>query len=197
MDSDFSSSIRQFNEWQLATFTAAQAERMFPNFSLFANVTEAADAVVMRTALDQVWEHLCQRGNCNIEAQLLRVEEQTPDVEQFDIYGVYPALDAAVALAATLEQLSHPSVEEAINIYQLSEECIATYLEVSADASLSDEELVRFINTHELMDQQLTFTEELIKQLLGMETPKAAVIDQLRDLAANQGVSNIGICDED
>lgn len=194
MNAENTSQINTLNDWQLAVFTAAHAERLFPNFALFASVIDSVDADALRIALNKVWDHVCQRGNCNTEAQLLRVEEQTPDVEQYDMYGVYPALDAAVAVAAALEQLDHPSIEEALNINQLVEESIASYLEIIADPSLSDEELVRFINTHELMDQHISFTDELLEQLTALETPKASVLDALRDMACNEGVSHIGIC---
>ncbi len=197
MNAEYTSKISSLNEWQLAAYTAAHAERLFPNFELFANVTESKDADVLRMALDKVWDHLCQRGNCNTETQLQRVEEQTPDVEQYDMYGVYPALDAAVTVTAALEQLDHPSPDEALNISLLAEETVASYLEVIAEPTLSDEELVRFINTHELMEQQLGFAENLLDQLTLLNTPKAHVLDELRELARNQGVSNIGICVDD
>lgn len=197
MNAELPGKIETLSDWQLALLTAAQAERMFPNFELFAGVTDSFDASVMRLALDKVWDQLSQRGNCNAEVQLERVEEQTPDVDEYDIYGVYPALDAAVAIAASLEQLIQPSADDALNINLLAEEAIASYLEMIAEPDLSDEELVRYINTHELMLQHQAFLENLIAQLAAIKTPKASIIDELRKLAHNQGVSNIGICVED
>ncbi len=190
--------LQTFESWQLAAFTAAQAERMLPNYQLFAQLVEGAgDAEVVRMALDKVWDHLCQRGKANFETQMERVEEQIPNVEDYDMYGVYPALDAVVAVCAAINQVEKATVEEALNISQLSEECVATYLEVIAEADLSDEQLVRFINTHELMEQELDFRQQLIEQLAATNSQQAKVLDSIRELAENEGVSNIGICEQE
>ncbi len=192
------SSLSTFADWQLAAFTAALAERMFPNYALFARVSETGSAEVMRMALDKVWDRLSQRGaRVNFETQMERVEGQIPDVDDHDMYGVYPALDAAVAICAAINQLQQASIDEALNISQLSEECVATYLEIIAEPELSDEELVRFIGTHELMQQELEFRQQLVEHLQAMQKPQASRFDALRELAANQGVSNIGICVDD
>ena len=190
--------LQEFEAWKLAAFTAAIAERMFPNYALFSRVTEAGNADVLRMALDKVWEKLCQRGGkVNFETQLERVDAEVPNVDDYDMYGVYPALDASVAVCAAITQMEQASAEEAENIGQLSLESVATYLEVIADPELSDEELVRFINTHELMDQELEFQQQVFEQLLSMKTQQASMLDQLRQLSANEGVSNIGICDDE
>ncbi|MCW8885336.1 MAG: YjaG family protein [Motiliproteus sp.] len=190
--------LQSFQPWQLAALTAAQAERMFPNYQLFAQLVEGAgDADVVRMALDKVWDHLCQRGKVNFETQMERVEAQIPNVEDYDMYGVYPALDAVVAVCAAINQVEKATVEEALNSAQLSEECVATYLEVIAEADLSDEELVRFINTHELMEQELDFRQQVIGKLSASDKQQAKLLDAIRDLANNEGVSNIGICEQE
>jgi uncharacterized protein YjaG (DUF416 family) len=62
---------------------------------------------------------------------------------------------------------------------------------------LSDEDLVRLINTHELMQAEDGFRDEVIERLQNQKQPSAAFVRELRDLARNEGVSNIGISDED
>ena len=186
--------LKQLEENQLATFCAALSERMLPNYQLFAEVTECGDAKVLRLALDKVWDRLANRcGAVNFETQLEKVDAVTPDPEQFDMYGVYPALDACVALLTTLNQMIEASYQDARQISQLSLQCIETYLEVSADPELSDEELVRYINTHELIELEQQFQDSLIDQLEGANPPPAALLDQIQQQAANNGVSNIGI----
>lgn len=196
-DAELISRLEAFADWQLQVFTAGYAERMYPNYALFAQVTEGFDAQVLRMALDKVWEALAGRAKLNIDTQLERVEAQIPEVDDFDMYGVYPALHAAVALCSALYQMNEASVEEAVNVSRLSEECVATYLEITADQELSDEQLVRFINTHELMEQERDFSQQLLDTLAAMKTPQATRIDALRELAENEGVSNIGICEQE
>lgn len=196
-DAELISRLQPFADWQLQVFTAAYAERMYPNYALFAQVTDGFDANILRLALDKVWEALAGRAKLNTETQLERIEAQIPDVDDFDMYGVYPALHAAVALCSALYQMNEANVEEAVNVSRLSEECVATYLELVADEEFSDEQLVRFINTHELMEQEQAFGEQLLATLATMQTPQATRIDALRELAKNEGVSNIGICEQE
>lgn len=189
--------LKQLNDWQLAAFCAAVSERLLPNYLLFSRVAEFGDAKILRTALDRVWDRLCNRcGSVNFETQMERVDTVIPEPEDFDIYGVYPALDACVALIATLNQMLEASYQDARQISQLSLQGIETYLEVIADAELSDEELVRFINTHPLIEIEQQFQEDLIEQLLSTTKVNIALLDSIRLQANNDGVSNIGICDD-
>ncbi len=190
-------SLKQLNDWQLAAFCAAVSERLLPNYALFSRVAEFGDAQVLRTALDKVWDRLSNRcGSVNFETQMEKVDAVTPEPEDFDMYGVYPALDACVALISTLNQMVEASYQDARQISQLSLQSIETYLEVVADAELSDEELVRFINTHPLIEIEQQFQDKLIEQLLSSAKVNLALLDSIRRDANNDGVSNIGICDD-
>ncbi|WP_207060606.1 YjaG family protein [Motiliproteus sp. SC1-56] len=195
--SDHSLRLGQLGSWQLGVFSAAIAERLFPNYALFARLTDTGDAPLMRQALDKVWDRLANRGGkVNFDTQLERVDGQIPDPEAFDMFGVYPALDAAVALYGALNQMVEASAEEAQNLSELALTGVETYLEITADVDLSDEELVRHINTHPLMEQEREFQETLLAKLNAAAKAEAGLVDELRTLAANEGVSNIGISDQ-
>jgi uncharacterized protein YjaG (DUF416 family) len=195
--SQSSPDLKQLNDWQLAAFCAAVSERLLPNYVLFSRVSEFGDTQILRTALDKVWDRLSNRcGAVNFETQILKVDTVIPEPEDFDIYGVYPALDACVALIATLNQMVEASYQDARQISQLSLQGIETYLEVIADAECSDEDLVRFINSHPLIEIEQQFQNSLIEQLLSNANVSIALLDSIRLQASNEGVSNIGICDD-
>ncbi|WP_010324559.1 YjaG family protein [Marinobacterium stanieri] len=191
--------LETFEPWQLTAFSAALTERMYPNFALFSRLVEFGDAAKLRQVLDGVWDSLTGRaGKMNFEVQQEAVEANMPDLEEFDMYGAWPALDAVVALNATLSCILEKDLTAATSIGQLSRECVATFLEVTeGDDQLSDEELVKLINTHDLMLAEDDFREEVIERLRGQKTPTAEFVSSLRELARNEGVSNIGISDED
>lgn len=132
----------------------------------------------------------------NFEVQQANVEANMPDLEVFDMYGASPALDAMVALYSTINCLLEPNRTEAANIGNLSLECVATFIEVTADADMSDEELLVYISQHEMMLQEESFQEEVIKRLAAMKSATPAAINELKRLAANEGVSNIGVSEE-
>ncbi|MBP0047159.1 YjaG family protein [Marinobacterium sp. AK62] len=191
--------LETFEPWQLTAFSAAMTERMFPNFALFARLVEFGDAAKLRQILDGVWDSLTGRaGKMNFEVQQEAVEANMPDLEEYDMYGALPALDAVVALNATLSCILEKDVSAAASIGQLSRECVATFLEVTeGDDQLSDEELVKLINTHDLMLAEDDFREEVIERVRGQKHPNAEWVASLRELARNEGVSNIGISDDD
>ncbi|MBR9828952.1 MAG: YjaG family protein [Oceanospirillales bacterium] len=191
--------LEAFEPWQLTAFSAALTERMFPNFALFARLVEFGDAAKLRQILDGVWDSLSGQGaKMNFEVQLDAVEANMPDIDVFDMYGALPALDAVVALNATLNCLLEKDRAEAATIGQLSRECVATFLEVTeGDDQLSDEELVKLINTHELMQAEDAFRDEVLERLRGQKHATPDFIQALRELAGNEGVSNIGISDDD
>lgn len=189
--------LKQLNDWQLAAFCAAISERMLPNYALFAQVAEFGNQQTLRTALDKTWERLTNRcGSVNFETQMEKVDAVTPEPDNFDMYGVYPALDACVALITTLNQMVEASHQDARQTSQLAFQGIETYLELIADSELSDEELVRFINSHELIEIEQQFQDSLVDQLLGCTKPDNKVLDAIRSEAANEGVSNIGISND-
>jgi hypothetical protein len=61
---------------------------------------------------------------------------------------------------------------------------------------MSDEELIRMINSHDMMLDEDAFQSEVLEQLKGAKQ-NAATITALRELGENQGISNIGISDEE
>jgi len=191
--------LERLEPWQLTAFSAALTERMFPNFTLFARLAEFGDPARMRWLLDGVWESLSGSGaKVNFALHLEQVEANMPDLDEYDMYGVLPALDAMVALSATLNALLEKDRSEAANVGLLSRESVATFIEVTErDDELSDEALVRLINTHELMLAEDSFRGEVIERLQSQRQPSAAFVRELRELARNEGVSNIGISDEE
>ncbi|MGB0466027.1 MAG: YjaG family protein [Pontibacterium sp.] len=190
--------LSELNDWQLMAFSASVSERMFPNFALFSRLLEFGNASQLRQILNGVWDRLGNTGaKMNFEVQLEKVEANMPNLEEFSMYGALPANDAVVALYSTLDMMLDADKNEAADIANLSRECVATFIEVSeADDQSSDEELVKLINTHEMMVQEDAFQLEVLTRLRAASKPNKQLIADLRKLAHNDGVSNIGICDD-
>lgn len=195
----FEKALRDFESWQLTAFCAAVSERMFPNFGLFSQLVGFGERERMRTVLDGVWSSLSGKGaKINFEVQLDHVEANIPDLNEYDMYGAMPARDAVVALYSTLVCAQEGDADEAVNVSNLSRETVATFIEVNeASDQMSDEELVRFINTHELMQIEDGFQQDVIDLLGSRAQPNAALIDELKTLAYNEGYSNLGIGEQE
>ncbi|MBN3561869.1 YjaG family protein [Aliamphritea spongicola] len=189
--------IKALEGWQLTAFSVALTERMYPNFALFSRLLEFGDRHQVRQILDGVWNQLGNTGaKMNFEVQLSNIEDNMPDLDEFDMYGASPALDAMVALFSCVSCLLDNSRAEAANIGNLSLECVATFVEVTAEAQLSDEEVLRLISNHDMMLQEEAFQEEVVRRLNSVKQPNAKFLSELRELASNEGVSNIGVSDD-
>ena len=92
--------LENVESWQHLTFMACLCERMAPNFALFCQMTEQEQAEkTYHNILNLVWEFLTVKGaKINFENQLEKLEEIIPDVNNYDFFGVVPALDACEAL---------------------------------------------------------------------------------------------------
>ncbi|MEZ8826655.1 YjaG family protein [Vibrio amylolyticus] len=98
--------LEKFEPWQQITFMACLCERMYPNYAIFCENTEFAESRIYRDILDSVWELLTVKSaKINFEKQLEKLEEIIPSSEDFDFYGVYPAIDACVGLSTLLHGL--------------------------------------------------------------------------------------------
>lgn len=172
---------------------------MLPNFTLFSKLLKFGDAQKVRQIMDGVWNHLSGTGaKMNFEVQLDVVEGNMPSLDDFDLYGAMPALDAVVALYSTLLCILEGDVDDAFSVANLSKESVATFIEVNlADPQMSDVDLMRFIANHELMQEEDAFREDVLERLLSTEHPTPAMIADLRRLAHNEGFSNIGISDDE
>ena len=86
---------KNLSQWQQVAFCAALLERMLPNYQMFAEHAEFGDYKVLRNQLDLIWQWLDKNSRCkiNYDAQIAKLEEQVPDPDAFDFFGVFPALE--------------------------------------------------------------------------------------------------------
>src|SRR5690554_3698156 len=144
--------LETFEPWQLTAFSAALTERMFPNFALFARLVDFGDPARMRLLLDGVWDSLAGTGaRVNFEVQLDQVEANMPDLDEYDMYGALPALDAIVALNACINCLLEKDRSEAANVGQLSRESVTAHIGTPVtSAARMPSSLGQKKNTHDL-----------------------------------------------
>ncbi|MGQ0286622.1 YjaG family protein [Pasteurellaceae bacterium 22721_9_1] len=184
--------LERFETWQNLTFMACLCERMYPNYHLFCQVTEQEDfAKVYQNILNLVWEHLTVKGaKINFENQLEKLESIIPDVNDYDFFGVVPALDACEALSELLHSvIAGSTLEQAIKLSQLSLQTIATMLETQQDKSLSESELKSAVEIEEELDVQW----QIYRLLKEQEERDVDLILDLKNELRSNGISNIGV----
>lgn len=178
--------------WQHLTFMACLCERMAPNFALFCQMTEQPQAAkVFNNVLGLVWESLTVKGaKINFENQLEKLEEIIPDVNQYDFFGVVPALDVCEALGELLHAvIAGEYLEKSVRVSQISLTTVVSLLETENDREFSLDEL----KDNELIEGELDLQWQIYRLLRDCEERDTALINELRNEIRAEGISNIGI----
>ncbi len=179
--------VRELGDWKAVAFGAALLERMLPNYTLFCDATGYEDDGVHRKCLDLVWEWLrTPRSKINFAVHLEKVEDATPDTQDYDFYGVYPAIDAAMAMSALINLVLAQDEQGAVVISKLSQGSVEAFL------LLSDEATDDNVKDHPLMQFEIETQQELLAQLDTMGR-KPEALDAFRAMSLEAGMSNIGL----
>jgi uncharacterized protein YjaG (DUF416 family) len=194
--------FEKLSHWQQVAFSAALLERMLPNYRMFTDAAQFGEFSLLRNQLDLIWQWLDKNNaiKININAQLNKLEEQTPDPQEFDFFGVFPALDVCMALMSLWQLMQNNGKdkhhEDVTSISRLSHNSVSYYVELLL---IEDEETVdndmpatHDVNTHPLMLWEKETQNELFDFLkLAAENKRSCQL--AKEMVLSEGVSNLGI----
>ncbi len=190
----FLKAVSQLQGWRECAFLLALAERAFPNYALFADAVGMKSGGKMQQLLDLAWGTLQQEAEEAAIPQLLsKLESLSPNVDDYDAYGVYPAFDFCQLLEQALLNRLNPNKHRATEASQLATGTVMDFVEMSEGEGMDEDELVRLFELHPLLKEDKIFQRDVVLALKRQRTPRQEFVDQLRTDAANDGVSNLGI----
>lgn len=184
--------LENLESWQHLTFMAALCERMAPNFKLFCQMNElSAEAKTYQNILNLVWEYLTIKDvKINFENQLEKLESIIPDVNDYDSFGVVPALDACQALAEILHAIiAGETLEKAVEISLISLGTVRALLETETGRDWSESKL----KENEDIQTELDVQWQVYRLLKECEKRDIELILALKNEIRTEGISNIGI----
>ena len=138
--------LEKLEPWQHITFMAALVERMYPNYAAFCQQTDFAEPQAFRNLLDAVWEIMTVKtAKINFENQLEKLEELIPNTEDYDIYMIYPAVDACISMSTLLHTLLDRDLmmESVLKISQQSVASVAQLEEAQTGVEVTNENGVK------------------------------------------------------
>jgi uncharacterized protein YjaG (DUF416 family) len=190
--------FEKLSRWQQIAFASALLERMLPNYRMFSESSQFGDYALLRNQLDLIWQWLDKNNQIkiNINAQLNKLEEQTPDPEAFDFFGVFPALDACMAMMSLFQLMQSNGTDkdhEDINsISRLSHNSVSYYVELLlVDEGATDVDSVS-INEHPLAVWEKETQYELFDFLkFAAENKRSCQL--AKEMVLTEGLSNLGI----
>lgn len=182
--------MTEFTHWQHLAICTAITERSFPNYALYCEI-EGLNSQTLRKMLNKVWEYL--RGQLksskNIEKQLEALTENIPDPETKEHYGVFPAMDTALALQSCLQAILDPSIEDSNAIIEMMNERLAEVIGLQTEGTVE-------IEANDLWIRHQAFLAEII-EIINNRQSHADQVKALIPLSRDHGVSNLGICLEE
>lgn len=191
--------LNKLTLWQKIAFSAALLERMLPNYQMFSQAAEFGDSSLLRNQLNLIWQRLdkSQKVKINYQAQLTKLEEQIPDPEYFDFFGVYPALDTAMAIMSLLQAMQDNEDDEGfIAVSRLSYNSVSFYVELMIAQELpedSDTEITdKMIEEHPLTVWEKEMQNELFDHIKDANENKQTC-EKIKKIALSEGISNLGI----
>ncbi len=185
--------FRELNYLQQATLAAAILERMLPNYMLFSDATEFGSAHELRSVLNSIWEKLAlPKSKISLEKLVDKVENNTPELNDFDMFGVYPAIDVCTALITLLNGMMSKDSSEFLNVSKISQASVAKFIEyqLTCDDILADNKAIR---NHPLMQYEIDVLAELIACSESQERITSESVKELKQLALSDKQTNIGI----
>lgn len=183
--------LEKLESWQHVTFMASLCERMYPNYQAFCLETGFGEPQLYRRILDLIWETLVVKdAKVNFDSQLEKLEEAVPSSDDYDIYGIYPAIDACIALGELIHsRLSGETLSHAVAVSETSIRTVAMLEMTQAGKEMTDEELKVIPAVEEEWDIQW----EIFRLLADCEERDLELIKGLRSDLREAAVSNIGI----
>ncbi len=184
--------LEKLEPWQHITFMTALCERMYPNYVLFCEQTQFADPHKMHLILDSIWESLTVKtAKVNFERQLERLEELVPSAGDHDVYLVYPAIDACVALAELLHGLLDRDImlDSLVKISSQSAQTVA-----DLEFAQSEQEITNSNQKeNEAVCAEWDVQWDIFRVLRSAERRDIEMIKGLRMDLREDAISNIGV----
>ncbi|TMO71593.1 DUF416 domain-containing protein [Pseudoalteromonas sp. S3785] len=185
--------IRELNYLQKAVLASALIERMLPNYGLFSEATGFGDEALLRSALNVCWEKiLLPKSKIDLEKQVEKIEPNVPELADFDMFGTYPAIDAATSLLSLMHGLMGQDEQEFISVSKISQATVARFIEyqMTVEGEVADNKAVR---EHPLMQYEIEVLSELIDFVENMGRVTSENVKALKKQAIADGQTNIGL----
>ena len=197
----FLKSLQSLGGWRERAFILALAERAAPNAMLyFENIDtdELEEKPDLAAAFKAMWQHLILEPNEDAIIELLdKIVEWRTLCDASDSYGAMPTADCLEITEQALLSGINEEKKRAFEASQISLATVTQFIEFSEGEGLDENELIKLFDRHPLVEREFSFQAELNDILRSATHPGSEVIQNIRELAQDEGLSNIGISLQD
>lgn len=180
--------LKNLQSWQQSVFCMALAQQSLLHFHLFCEAIESDNGSAIDNINQLFWEKMTVKGaKINFTIQQEHFDTLIPDEQDFDFYGVYPAIDHCVIVSCAFNSFLSKSKDEALNASQTSFATIASFIELQG----SDEVDENSLQSEPLFQEQLKFQQLLLQKLDDQRSPE--LIKSIRQWVIDLQMTNLGI----
>ena len=187
--------IRAMETEKQSLFALYLCERMLPNYEFFHQLTGFGELKPLRGALNALWDRHANPKHSKINAERWqeKVDEVTPSEYGHDMLGVYPAMDACTAISTLLQGVLDKDSKNFVDVAKVSQASVAKFIELNIADEVPAEQLREAVNQHELYQYEVEMQQAMLNYLEAQPTVTKALVNQLKQMVADEGISNIGL----
>ena len=197
----FLKSLQSLGGWRERAFILALAERAAPNAMLYfehIDTDELEEKPDLAAAFKAMWQHLILEPNEDAIIELLdKIVEWRTLCDASDSYGAMPTADCLEITEQALLSGINEEKKRAFEASQISLATVTQFIEFSEGEDQDENELIKLFDRHPLVEREFSFQAELNDILRSATHPGSEVIQSIRELAQDEGLSNIGISLQD
>ncbi|WP_110685861.1 YjaG family protein [Salinicola aestuarinus] len=183
----FNVRLRKLDRRQAIAFMAATAERLVPNYVLYAHVNAVGDPAMLYNVIDLVWESLnVKSAKIDFDKQAEKLAAIEP-LSEDDSFGARRATETIMAVTTLLDALRSEASESVIDVSRVSRNGVRAMIEMS-EGTEDAEQLDALCREHPLMQDEHDFQDAVLEAVENGEAMR-----DLRTLGRNGGVSNLGL----
>lgn len=193
-------SVQSLSGWREIAFILGLAERQLPNLMLYWSEAQKDPIVIEEQAVELIdlismaWQACILSPNEDQVATLLDIIGQAMDALSDDeSYGAQPSLDVLKLVEQALLLTVNDEKKRALECSHQSLATVTSFLELTEGEGLSEQALIKLFDSHALVEREFSFQDELAELLRSAKKPSRAQANSLRELAVDEGVSNLGI----
>ncbi|WP_018692256.1 YjaG family protein [Algicola sagamiensis] len=186
--------IRALPIRQQRLLSLALLERMLPNYKLFSEATQFGEYDTVQNCLDLVWEAVSHKSAKINHARLEeKLEELVPEPQDFDLFAVYPAVDALTGFLLYLQSVQNEEMADYVSVAKISQASVARLIEAEVESYDDPKALNQIIREHPLMQWEMDTLEALLDALESVKKADADFCQQLRADVMEEGLTNLGL----
>lgn len=185
--------FRELSDRQQQLAATILIERMFPNYQLFSEVTPFGDVHIFRSLLDLLWEKLAKPSTkIDFDKQSEKFEPIIPELNHFDMMGIYPAIDSCTAVISLIAGIETKESRYFLDVAKVSQATVSKIIEISLAEEGEDPENIN-VRDHELMQYEMAWLGELLDEVESVGKITTADIKGFKAFALKDGITNIGL----